>query len=152
MISKQNSYIEVAKESAWCPSALHLLLNLMWKKASQIINWFNVNMKTNNKVGHLVLKEERGTRMGNTLKLDHHPQTHLDTHAKEDHTRILRPAGFLKVALISVTIKTRLSMCVRTVVWEGMTMTKVIKRIYFSLFLLREKKHRPSFRDIHREG
>lgn len=29
-----------------------------------------------------------------TLKWDHRPQTHLDTHAKQDHTRILRPEGF----------------------------------------------------------
>lgn len=29
-----------------------------------------------------------------TLKWDHQPRTHLDTHAKQDHTRILRPEGF----------------------------------------------------------
>lgn len=29
-----------------------------------------------------------------TLKWDHRPQTHLDSHAKQDHTRILRPEGF----------------------------------------------------------
>lgn len=29
-----------------------------------------------------------------TLKWDHRPQTHLDAHAKQDHTRILRPGGF----------------------------------------------------------
>ena len=29
-----------------------------------------------------------------TLKWDHWPQTHLDTHARQDPTRILRPEGF----------------------------------------------------------
>lgn len=34
-----------------------------------------------------------------TLKWDHRPQTHLDTRAKQDRTRILRPEGFFKLRL-----------------------------------------------------
>lgn len=34
------------------------------------------------------------TSLGDALKWDHRLQTHLDTHAKQDPTRILGPGGF----------------------------------------------------------
>lgn len=52
------------------------------------------------------------TSLGVALKWDHWPQTHLDTHAKQDHTRILRPGGFssrcfpLPVSQLTVLLNT----------------------------------------------
>lgn len=50
--------------------------------------------------------------LGDALKWDHWPQTHLDTHAKPDHTRILMPGGFsscsfpLPVSQLTVLLNT----------------------------------------------
>lgn len=52
------------------------------------------------------------TSLRDALKWDHWPQTHLDTHAKQDHTRILRPGGFsscsfpLPVSQLTVLLNT----------------------------------------------